>query len=126
MFDIRDPNMSYYELLEYCFNDYKTEFGERKFTKIDYRIKTSNRIGKLIDNLKKIGAGPGYNDLIYSINEIIYFTFARGQTQVIACLLALDRWNAEVNIPNDMKYLSYFELKNRVLKIILKKKSQFW
>ena len=126
MFDIQNPYVSYYELLDYCFNDYKTEFGERKFTKIDYKIKTSSRIGKLINNLNKVGAGPGSDDLIYSINEIIYFTFAKGQTQVVACLLALERWNTEVNIPNDMKYLSYFELKDRVLKIILKKKPQFW
>lgn len=126
MFDIRDPFMNYYELLDYCFNDYIREFGERKFEKIKYKIKTSNKVGRLIKKLDEIQAAPASDNLIWTVNEILYFTFAKGQTQVIACLFALERWNNEINKPNNMKFLSYAMLKDRVLKVILKKKSQFW
>ena len=107
MFDIRDPFMNYYELLDYCFNDYIREFGERKFEKIKYKIKTSNKVGRLIKKLDEIQAAPASDNLI-------------------ACLFALERWNNEINKPNNMKFLSYAMLKDRVLKVILKKKSQFW
>ena len=80
MFDIRDPFMNYYELLDYCFNDYIREFGERKFEKIKHKIKTSNRVGRLIKKLDEIQAAPASDNLIWTVNEILYFNWVPAVT----------------------------------------------
>lgn len=89
--------MSYEEILEYMITAYIREFGERKYKNIHFRVMTSKKISKLLDVSKSKNVGPNHKDFLYCINEIPYFIFSRGQTQAIAALLALERWNEEVN-----------------------------
>jgi len=105
MCNLKTPNMdltklnlmTYAEIVEYFLSTYVREFGERKFKTIVDKIMTSNKISGLISTAKYKGIPPGSNDILYSLNEIPYFIFSRGQTQALAGLIALQRWNEEVN-----------------------------
>jgi len=89
--------MEYNEILEHVITAYTREFGERKFNTVLDKIMTSNKISGLISTAKYKGVPPGSKDFLYSLNEIPYFIFSRGQTQALAALIALQRWNEEVN-----------------------------
>jgi hypothetical protein len=97
-------NLNYEELLEFYINSYIKEFGERKFQVIFEKIMTSNKISGLISKSRYKRIAPNFKDYIYSLNEIPYFIFARGQTQALAALIALERWNNEVNSEMRLKY----------------------
>ncbi len=88
---------SYEEILQHVFSEYIREFGERKFDAVFEKIMTSNKISGLISTAKYKGLPPGSMDFLHCLNEIPYFIFSRGQTQAVAALVALQRWNNEVN-----------------------------
>jgi len=88
---------SYDEIIEYVLSAYIREFGERKFKTVLDKIMTSNKISGLISKARYSRVAPGSKDFLYCLNEIPYFIFSRGQTQAIAALIALQRWNEEVN-----------------------------
>ena len=89
--------MDYSEILDYAITSYIREFGERKFKTVLNKVMTSNKISGLISTAKYKGVPPDSKDLLYCLNEIPYFIFSRGQTQAVAALIALQRWNEEVN-----------------------------
>jgi len=90
-------HLDYQGIVEYVITSYIREFGERKFATILEKIMTSNKISGLISTAKFKGVPPGSKDILYCLNEIPYFIFSRGQTQAAAALIALQRWNEEVN-----------------------------
>lgn len=89
--------MSYDEIIEHVVSMYIREFGDRKFRRILDKIMTSNKISGLIRTVKNKGVPPGSKDFLYCLNEIPFFIFSSGQTQATASLIALQRWNQEVN-----------------------------
>ena len=116
--------MSYDEILEYVISAYIREFGERKFKTVLDKIMTSNKISGLISTAKYKGVPPGSKDYLYCLNEIPYFIFSRGQTQAIAALIALQRWNEEVN--SQQYLLSDDGLRLRAVNILEESKVTFF
>lgn len=116
--------MSYDEILEYVVSAYIREFGERKFKTVLDKIMTSNKISGLISTAKYKGVAPGSKDFLYSLNEIPYFIFSRGQTQAVAALIALQRWNEEVNSQEYL--LSEDGLRIRAVNILEESKATFY
>ncbi len=117
-------SFNYDEILEYFVSAYIREFGERKFKTILDKIMTSNKISGLISTAKYKGIAPGSKDFLYSLNEIPYFILSRGQTQAVAALIALQRWNDEVN--SQQFLLTEAGLRLRALNIIEESKVTFF
>jgi hypothetical protein len=80
----------------YC-NAYIREFGERKFKTVLDKVMTSDKISGLISTSRYRMATPGAKTFLACINEINYFIFSRNETQALAGLLAVSRWNLEAN-----------------------------
>lgn len=116
--------MEYNKILEYVVTAYTKEFGERKFKTVLNKIITSNKISGLISTARYKGVVPGSMDFLYCLNEIPYFIFSRGQTQALAALIALERWNEEVN--SEQFLLSEEELKLRAVNILEESKVTFF
>jgi len=116
--------MSYDEILEYVISAYIREFGERKFKTVLDKIMTSNKISGLISTAKYKRVPPGSKDFLYYLNEIPYFIFSRGQTQAVAALIALQRWNEEVN--SQQYLLSEDSLRLRAVNILEESKVTFF
>ena len=117
-------NLEYYEIFEYYISQYVEEFGEKKLKEIFEKIMTSNKISGLISTSKFQQAPPSANDYLYSLNEIPYFLFCRGQTQGAAALLALQRWHLEVN--SELFLISDLQLQLIAVKIIETSKKSFF
>jgi len=117
-------SIDYMEILEYFTDSYIREFGERKFKTVLEKIMTSNKISGLISTAKYRRIPPGSRDLLYCLNEIPYFMFSRGQTQAVAALLALERWNEEVN--SQQYLLNDDGLKLRAINILQDSKATFF
>src|SRR5690554_5331249 len=116
--------MGYEEIFDRFTDSYVREFGERKYYAIVNKIMNSNKISKLITVSKQKGLPPTSNDYLYCLNEIPYFIFSRGQTQAVGALIALQRWNDEVNSQANM--LNVEELKFRAIKILEESKITFF
>lgn len=116
--------MDYEEILELFFSYYIKQYGEIKFKTILDKVMTSNKISGLISTARYKNVPPGYNDILYCLNEIPYFIFSRGQTQAVAALIALERWNNEVN--STLYLLDQSGLKLRAIKIIEESKVTFF
>lgn len=85
---------------------------------------TSNKISGLIRTAKYKNIPPAPKDYIYCLNEIPYFIFSRGQTQAVGALIALQRWNDEVN---SIQYLLGEDgLKKRAIAILEESKITFF
>jgi hypothetical protein len=116
--------MSYDEILKYVISAYIREFGEHKFKTVLDKIMTSNKISGLISKSKYKSIPLGSKDFLFCLNEIPYFIFSRGQTQAVAALIALQRWNEEVN--SQYYLLSEEGLKIRAVNIIEELKITFF
>ncbi len=116
--------MNFNEILEYVTLAYIREFGERKFKTVLEKVMTSNKISGLISTAKYKGVSPGSKDFLYCLNEIPYFIFSRGQTQALAALIALQRWNEEVN--SQQFLLSEESLRLRAVNILEESKVTFF
>ena len=116
--------MSYDEILDYVISEYIREFGERKFKTVLNKIMTSNKISGLISTVKYKGVSPGSMDFLYCLNGILYFVFSRGQTRAVAALIALQRWNEEVNFQQYL--LSEEGLRLRAVNILEESKIAFF
>jgi len=116
--------MEYSEIFDYIISSYIREFGERKFKTVLDKVMTSNKISGLISTAKYKEVPPGSKDFLYCLNEIPYFIFSRGQTQAVAALIALQRWNEEVN--SQQFLLSEEGLKLRVVNILEESKVTFF
>jgi hypothetical protein len=117
-------NFGYGEILEHAITSYVREFGERKFKTVLDKIMTSNKISGLISTAKYRGVPPGSKDFLYCLNEIPYFIFSRGQTQAVAALIALQRWNEEVN--SQQFILNDEGLRLRAVNILEESKATFF
>ena len=115
--------LDYEEILEYVISYYIREFGERKFKTILDKVMTSNKISGLISTAKYKAVPPGSKDFLYCLNEIPYFIFSSGQTQAVAALIALQRWNEEVNSQQFLLNLEGLQL--RAINIIEESKWTF-
>lgn len=114
---------SYDEIFEFIIDSYIREFGERKFNSILNRVMTSNKISGMISTLKFNALPPGSKDFLYCLNSIPYFMFSSGQSQALAAILGLQRWNEEVN---SHQYLLNEEgLKLRAINILEESKITF-
>lgn len=108
--------LEYNEIFDFVIRSYIREFGERKFKIILDKVMTSNKVSGLISTAKYKRIPPGANDYLYCLNEIPYFIFSRGQTQAVAALIALQRWNEEVN---SQQFILFEEdLRSRALSIL--------
>lgn len=116
--------LGYEDIIKHILNSYLKEFGERKFKTVFDKVLTSNKISGLISTLKFREVAPDANSFIYCINEIPYFIFASGQTQAFAAIIALQRWNDEVNSRQFL--LSNEELKSCAVDILKELKSTFF
>jgi hypothetical protein len=117
-------SLRYNSIFEYVISSYIKEFGERKFKTILDKVMTSNRISGLISTAKYENVPPSSKDILHCLNEIPYFIFARGQTQAVAALIALQRWHEEVN---SLQYLLTEEdLRLRAVTILEESKVTFF
>lgn len=116
--------LSYETILEQVFSSYIKEFGERKFNSILDKIKNSNKIQRLINLSIEKQSPPGSMDFLYLMNEIPFFIFSRGQTQAVGALVALMRWNQDVNSTHFL--LTEEGLKIRAIKILEESKATFF
>ncbi len=89
--------MGYYEIFERVAQPYRQRHGPEKIRKIGMKVLTSDKISGLISRLKYNGTPPASTDFLYCLHEIPYFLFSSYQTVAIGALLALERWNLEVN-----------------------------
>jgi hypothetical protein len=90
--------MDYYELLDHITSIYRQRHGSKKIRNIADKLLTSDKIAGLINRSRYLGIPPAATDFIYCIHEIPYFLFSTSQTKIaLASLLALERWNIEVN-----------------------------
>lgn len=117
-------SLEYEEIIDLFISSYIKEFGELKFKTILDKVMTSNKVSGLISTARYKGVPPGYNDILYCLNEIPYFIFSRGQTQAVAALIALERWNDEVN--SNQFLLDQSGLKLRAIKILEESKVTFF
>ena len=115
--------LDYDGIIGFMVSSYIQEFGERKFEKLLRKVMTSNKISGLISTARYKRIPPGSNDFLYCLNEVPYFIFASGQTQAIGALVALQRWNEEVN--SEQCLLAEDGLRQRAIYIIEKSKSTF-
>lgn len=116
-------NLGYEELIEFYATSYMREFGERKFRTVVEKVMTSNKISGLISTSRFKGVAPNHKDFLYCLNEIPYFIFSRGQTQALGALIALQRWNEEVNSQLRLRYEN--DLRLIALSIINESKSTY-
>ncbi len=95
-YDISDCGSSY-EIMARVFTAYAYEFGERKFNEVCSKIESSKKVASLLEasmiQRKPVG-GLGF---LSRVNEIPYFFFSRGQTQLVATLLVIRMWDRQVN-----------------------------
>jgi hypothetical protein len=116
--------MEYDDLFDYFTTSYVREFGQRKFQKVLNKVLRSNKISGLISTARYNGVPPGSDDILYCLNEIPFFIFSRGQTQVLGAFITLQRWHEEVN--SQQFLLNEAGLKVRALSIIEKSRSTFF
>lgn len=107
-------DQSYEEIIITYFRYYAKEFGERKAISVEEKIKTSNKIAKLIVEADAKRTYPDHLDILTCLNTIPFFIFSSGQTQALGALLALDSWksNTRYDLANE------FYLKNIAINII--------
>ena len=117
-------SLSFKDLLEHTYSSYAREFGERKLKKIIYKVGTSKKVEGFISESKFNRVPPHFDYIIQMLNEIPYFIFSRGQTLVVGAMLALQKWDEEVNMDNSI--LSEEELRQRALYLITESKSMFF
>lgn len=87
----------YYEIIERFSKIYRDRFGMLKYEEIVNRINTSNTFSKLNKDSKLNRTWLNDVSITGQMLLIPYFLFKGGFTQFLACLLALERWNQEVN-----------------------------
>ncbi len=116
--------MSYDEIFEYVLSEYIKKYGERRLKKVFEKVMTSNKISGMISTSNYRMISLGSKDFIYCLNEIPYFMFSSGQTQAVAALIALHRWNQEVN--SHQHLISNDGLQLRAVNILEELKTTFF
>jgi hypothetical protein len=87
----------YYEIIERFSMIYRERFGMHKYEEIVNRIQTSKTFSKLNEDSRLKRTWLNDVSITGQMLLIPYFLFKGGYTQFLACLLALERWNQEVN-----------------------------
>jgi hypothetical protein len=117
-------SMTYDMLLTHTFSSFIREFGTRKYERILEKVSSSKKINNFISDSIRKKTPPHFDYIIQMLNEIPFFIFSRGQTLVVGCLMALQKWDKEVNKRNIL--LSDEDLRARALYIITECKSMFF
>src|SRR4051812_30852765 len=90
-------HLTYKEIWEAYIREYYDEFGQKKLNEIDEKIRNSNKVAGLIARSKYNNSPINGMDVLNCVNSMTYFIFAKPRTNALACLLAFQRWNDEVN-----------------------------
>ena len=90
------------EFIEYNLADYKKEFGDRRFRKLNSEINEAKRFKKFIEiSLDQILL-PNPADFYNCILNNIKYSFAGKTKLIVLALLLLKKWNEEVNNKYDL------------------------
>ncbi len=83
-------------ITDHVISDYAREFGERKLNRIIDRIDRSKKIHRFIERSKKDRDVPTHN-VLPMVMEIPWFSFARGETLLLATSIVMRLWNNKCN-----------------------------
>ena len=89
--------MSFHEFLDDTIQKYIRYHGRDKFTKVLVKVMSANKPNKLIALSKIHRTIPTAKIFLACICETPYFLFVSNETQALAALLLLNRWDEEVN-----------------------------
>jgi hypothetical protein len=113
-----------YEEIQILFTKtYVNDLGEAKYIKIAEKILTSNKMSNLLSRSRYQNIAVAPKDLLHTINSIPYFMFTSNRNQALAGLLALQRWNNDVNI--GFTLANEETLKRMAIEIIKELKAHF-
>jgi hypothetical protein len=84
---------------------YIREFGQRKYLKIESKVKGSKKIQKLLYLCQSVA--PNKNDFYQCVMEMPYFMIAKADTILIGEIIAFEIWHNTVN--KDFNYLDKYE-----------------
>jgi uncharacterized tellurite resistance protein B-like protein len=118
------PSLSYKDILELYFDQYIHEFGQQKFMIACDKVMASEKVSGLISRSKQQRAKPSFEHLINLLPQISFFFFSKDRTLALGCIIALERWNTEVNVNGD--YMDEEELSDIASKIISKYRIQLF
>jgi hypothetical protein len=116
------PKMSYTDVCQTAFKNYQNTFGYEKYDKVVKKVYESNKISGLISRCKFHIQTVDHLTILSYINVIPYFLFSKPETEAIAALLVLLRWNEEVNAEYKLK--SNDDLKGIAVNIIERTKTR--
>ena len=105
------------ELCQNFFANYIDEFGSEKLAAAHDKIRRSNKVSSLINRSEFLKAVPSAEHFINTVPAIPYFFFAKDRTLALGCILALLRWNDEVNSVYEV--MNESELYGNVMKILI-------
>ena len=76
---------------------YIKSYGEEKFNAIKNKIDNSNKVKKFLGKSSSDKIILLRDDFVFTINEIPYFIFSHPKTSTMGAILALRKWNDEIN-----------------------------
>lgn len=89
--------MSYDEILESFFTEFKERYGQVKFDKYIKKIATSKRVNLIMKSTNNIGRAPTSNEFLGVVNTTGFFFNATGIKLAVATLMAVLYWHEKVN-----------------------------
>ncbi len=107
----------FFDMRDDFINIFLLQCGQLKFEDIGKKIYTSNSFNKLINRTLLNRSQVDDKSIIGCLLLIPYFMFKDGYSQYLASIIALDRWNTEVNMFTQV--INETELKNLIVKIFL-------
>lgn len=98
VFDMKHYSSITLETIYQSFSDYyKSKYGNDKFEKVKSKVMFSNKLSELNGmSIQRLGV-PTARDFLSAIKSMTYFMFASKDTTILACLLAIKRWDEQVN-----------------------------
>jgi len=101
---------------ETVMDNYANEFGERKFKKVLKKVMTSKQVIRLIHAYIANDIPIDPLKVLQLINQVPYFIFSKGQTQLLASTTVIKLWFEMTG--KNTALASDKELKNMILFII--------
>ena len=89
--------MSYIEIYNEVTTSYKEKYGIDKMNDLLEEIMNSDKISELIQQKTYKGVSPNVKDFIYCLNGIPFFILKKDITLATGAIIALERWNLEIN-----------------------------
>jgi len=84
-------------ILHNCYQTYIDQFGKIDFDKTHNKITVSKSVGKLLELTIQGNFMPKGNDFVDCVHGIPFFIFSKWNRICLGGILALDRWNKQVN-----------------------------